>query len=515
MKVLEVNNIDLIGSHFNGYDMIDELKDKNISIKQSVIIKQSNNNKVSKIINNSCEEYCNYKFEGIEQELSIKNVFSITTPLLREMKDYQEADIIHFHMFHNTNLSLYSLIKIAKEKKVVLTLHDPWFITGRCVHFYDCDKWKSGCKKCPNLETLFPFKEDNCHEMWELKKKVFDNINIDIVVSSRWMLDLVENSPIMEHQKNTHLIPFGINYKEFCSISPKEARAHFHIPKDDVVLFLRAQNEFKGTPYVLEALKKLETKKSLTILTCDTKNLLDDIKDKYNVVDLGSINKKEMIYAMNACDMFLMPSIGESFGMMAIEAMSCKKPVIVFNNSALPSVTHAPECGYLVKNRDSDDLMKAMKKLIENKDEREKRGMLGFEIVKKEYSNETYNNNLKKLYTDINNRKKTTQKEINYKETENSKQFKFYLNDLTVRLFGTKSEVSKNLMYDLKGEKRNKNKYDFSDFSLQKLLEDYCENLSKLINKYPRVYAGKRIKMEKLIYFIKNNPKQIYRIIKK
>ena len=87
--------------------------------------------------------------------------------------------------------------------------------------------------------------------------------------------------------------------------------------------------------------------------------------------------------------------------------------------------------------------------------------------------------------------------------------------DLTVRLFGTKSEVSKNLMYDLKGEKRNKNKYDFSDFSLQKLLEDYCENLSKLINKYPRVYAGKRIKMEKLIYFIKNNPKQIYRIIKK
>ena len=75
MKVLEVNNIDLIGSHFNGYDMIDELKDKNISIKQSVIIKQSNNNKVSKIINNSCEEYCNYKFEGIEQELSIKNVF--------------------------------------------------------------------------------------------------------------------------------------------------------------------------------------------------------------------------------------------------------------------------------------------------------------------------------------------------------------------------------------------------------------------------------------------------------
>jgi hypothetical protein len=32
--------------------------------------------------------------------------------------------------------------------------------------------------------------------------------------------------------------------------------------------------------------------------------------------------------------------------------MWCEKPVIVFDNTALPSDTFAPECGYLVKNKD-------------------------------------------------------------------------------------------------------------------------------------------------------------------
>ena len=100
-------------------------------------------------------------------------------------------------MFHNTKLSIYSLIKIAEEKKVIISLHDPWFLTGRCVHFYDCLLWQKGCKKCPDLTTMFSFKEDNCQMLWKLKKYVFDNIDVDIVVPSKWMESLVKKSPIL------------------------------------------------------------------------------------------------------------------------------------------------------------------------------------------------------------------------------------------------------------------------------------------------------------------------------
>jgi len=43
IKVLEVNNIDLPGNRFNGYDMIQDITDNNLKIKQAVIIKKSNN----------------------------------------------------------------------------------------------------------------------------------------------------------------------------------------------------------------------------------------------------------------------------------------------------------------------------------------------------------------------------------------------------------------------------------------------------------------------------------------
>lgn len=174
IKVLEVNNIDLPGRRFNGYNMIKEISDNNISVKQTVIIKQSKNDSVIPLLSNGTfiNEY--YKLQITEDKLSIHNVFSITTPALLNLKEYKEADIVHFHMFHNTKLSIYSLIKIAEEKKVIISLHDPWFLTGRCVHFYDCLLWQKGCKKCPDLTTMFSFKEDNCQMLWKLKKVLFE-----------------------------------------------------------------------------------------------------------------------------------------------------------------------------------------------------------------------------------------------------------------------------------------------------------------------------------------------------
>lgn len=464
IKVLEVNNIDLPGRCFNGYDMIDEISCDNLEIKQAVVEKQSNNSKVTKILSNDMLIGEFYKLQQIESLLSIHNVFSITTPALIRLKEYKEADIIHFHMFHNTKLSLYSLIEIAKEKKVVLTLHDPWFLTGRCVHFYDCPKWKNGCSNCEFLNTLFPFLEDNCNDLWNLKKSVFENVDIDIVVSSEWMFNLVKNSPIFKKQKNVHLIPFGIDLKKFNSVSYKEARSHYNFSKNDVVLFLRAQNEFKGTEYVLEALKQLDANKNIVVLTCDNKGLLNEVSDKFRIIDLGLIDSNEMMYAMQACDIFLMPSKGESFGMMAIEAMSCGKPVIVFDNTAIPSVTYAPKCGYLVEDRNAGKLKDAIEYLVNNPKERKKRGELGKEICKSEYDIKKYNQSLKKLYESV------------YKREHKYFNFSCEVAD--------NKELEK-LFNDIKNNNVSDNKYDidYSSLSIQKRIVEFNEEYYSLLLK--------------------------------
>lgn len=508
IKVLEVNNIDLPGRRFNGYDMIQDIADENIDIKQAVILKESNNEKVVKILKNKNCRLIHAIFDGVEKEQSVHNVFSITTPALLALPEYEDADIVHFHMFHNTKLSIYSLVKIAHEKKVIISIHDPWFITGRCVHFYECNKWKTGCKKCPNLKNMFELNKDNCSELWNLKKYAFDNIDVDIVCSSDWMIDMAKASPILKHQKNYHKIPLGIDFKKFTTISYEDARKKLNIKDDEIVLFFRAQNEFKGTPYIVEALKMLDSNKKITLLTCDNKGLINDLKNKYKIIELGQIKDKEMICAMNACDIFLMPSVGESFGMMAIEAMACGKPVIVFDNSALPSVTHAPKCGYLVKNKDSKDLMKAIKYLTENEKDRIKRGKLAKKIVQEEYTLEEYNNKIKELYlsTMTRNRKKITLKAVKEDE-ENENNFKAYLNKLTIRIFGENKEIRKELHYDVNKSKLDETKaIRYDDINIQQILDEYLTKLEEVArNKKDTV--KKNDKFQRIIFFLLHDRK--------
>lgn len=477
INVLEVNNIDLPGRRFNGYDLIKYVQGTDVDVNQMVIYKQSNNKKVHKLLKNSEQMQMFENLEKFEmEELSVHSNLSITSPALINSEEYKKADVIHFHMFHNTKLSLISLLQICNEKKVVMSFHDPWSITGRCVHFGECEKWKTGCKECKNLNTLFDFKEDNCNSMWKLKKMIYEKINPEIVVSSKYMYDLVKQSPLTKHFTNVHIIPLGIDLEFFNDeIGKIEARKKLNIPNDDIVLFLRAQQAFKGTSYIVEALKKLKTNKKITILTCDEKNRFKEVQNKYNIVDYGRMNNEELRYAYNACDIFLMPSIGETFGMMAIEAMACSKPVIVFNNTALPSVTYAPECGVLVENKNSEKLKCAIENLINNEEERHRRGTLGRKICEEHYSITNYNSSLIELYKKIEKdnislHSKTT----NYFSKEGVK-IQYELNKFTRANFKENSIECKELLF--RKEKVTNGKIDYSNKDVQNIINEYNNKL--------------------------------------
>lgn len=489
IKILEVNNIDLPGKVFNGYDLINDLKN-NFEIKQAVIIKQSNNNNVIKISNDRINPILS-KFEDYEKALSIHNVFSITSPILMNSLEYKEANIIHFHMFHNTKLSLASLTKISREKKVVVSLHDPWMLTGRCVHFYECKKWINGCDNCPDLSNIFAFDEDNTNLMWNIKKDILNNSNIDYIVSSDWMYKNALKSQFILNKKRIHLIPFGIDLNRFKNNNNQdELKKELNIPKQNLVLFHRAQKEFKGSEYLLSALKTLNYD-NITLINCDQESLFNDLKSKIQVIDLGNIGENKVIDMMNVCDIFLMPSKGEAFGMMALEAMACEKPIIVFDNTSLPSVTYAPKCGVVAKNRDYKDFAKKISFLINNEDERLKRGKLGRKICVDNYSYDKYLDNISELYKKIYSKSKI----VKLKEKINNENIEIIMN--SVNTFMKKDEI---VPFDLNVLKNYKlvNKVNL------KLYEDYYLNSKKI-----------KISLYKKIKNIVKNSKFLYKLINK
>ena len=66
---------------------------------------------------------------------------------------YQEADILNFHNLHTGYFNYLAIPSLTENKPAVFTLHDMWSFTGHCAYSYDCDRWKSGCGKCPYPDT--------------------------------------------------------------------------------------------------------------------------------------------------------------------------------------------------------------------------------------------------------------------------------------------------------------------------------------------------------------------------
>jgi glycosyltransferase involved in cell wall biosynthesis len=122
----------------------------------------------------------------------------------------------------------------------------------------------------------------------------------------------------------------------------------------------------------------------------------------YNIVELGWVNEESVFPRMfSACDVFLMPSTAEAFGLMALEAMMASRPVICFEGTALPGVTHAPDCGIAVPMGDSLALRAAIDLFSDDPQEAQRRGRLGRSLAEEHYTYDRYLDAMASLYREV------------------------------------------------------------------------------------------------------------------
>ena len=148
-----------------------------------------------------------------------QNCFSLfsTRSLIKQLKAFS-PDIIHLHNLHNTYIDLSRLFSYIKKNniKVIWTLHDCWSFTGQCPHFVvsKCDKWKTGCYKCPSYREYPSAYVDRTKAMWRKKKKWFTGVkDMTIVTPSHWLADLVKQSFLKDYP--VKVLNNGINLSAF------------------------------------------------------------------------------------------------------------------------------------------------------------------------------------------------------------------------------------------------------------------------------------------------------------
>jgi glycosyltransferase involved in cell wall biosynthesis len=401
LKVLYVNDYDLLNQRFNGFDIKEPLRDFGIDSRFIVWKKSSRDPAVRQIGWGRHNSIIRTVIKIFERCLGVQNLFYPCALKLLINQWYKETEIVHLHLIHNEMISLWAIPKMCREKKVVWTVHDPWVVTGHCIHPFDCQNWRLECPECSRLRTPKITYIDMAHIMCVIKRKLIQSSSLHLVVASKWMKDMLQESPITRG-KDIIIIPFGIDTQHLQRLDHTMCRRRLGIDKKSLVVTFRSDpGPYKGTKDVVQALSMMNYDGDLTVLTFGKKNNVEALKDLFHVIDFGWADAEEMKDIFGATDIFVMPSIAESFGMMAIESLACGVPVIAYDSTALGEIVEDGITGRLVPRGDVDDLRSAIGELIVNPSLREQMGENGKRVVRERYSIEMQVKRTAELYRSI------------------------------------------------------------------------------------------------------------------
>jgi len=305
------------------------------------------------------------KFDDRQHGLNVIRVNSIfktsrvldipqTSELERKIKEFR-PDVIHGHHA----FSPISLLSISAGKKLgiktVLTNHSIQFL-------YDFDYlWKS------SSYILFPYRE-------------YINNADRIIAVSRAAAKFISHFT----SKKVEIIGNAINVDEF---SPK-----IKTFDGKSVLFVGRFTYRKGIYILLEAFQKVKQEVENAHLTLVGSGYFSQIADLLiralnlgkNVSIAGEVEKEKLVEIYQNSHVFVLPSLyGESFGIVLLEAMASKTPVIASDDGGIKELIKNRKTGIIVKKGDVEELSEKITELLLDQNLSKKISTTAFREVKK------------------------------------------------------------------------------------------------------------------------------------
>jgi len=165
--------------------------------------------------------------------------------------------------------------------------------------------------------------------------------------------------------ENVINVPNGFTPERFSPLSPSQARQQLGLPPDKKIIFgLGFLTERKGFWYLIEAMVHI-TKMHPNMLCLiggsgEQKSRLEQKIKQLRLEDsirlVGAIAHHEVHLWMNACDIFVLPSLSEGLPVVHLEAMACGKPVVATYNGGSEEIITSEEYGLLCQPANPKEL---------------------------------------------------------------------------------------------------------------------------------------------------------------
>ena len=320
------------------------------------------------------------KFNILKTRLFGKHGFynkSATRRLVKFM-DKVKPDVIHLHNIHGHYVNIKMLFDYINKKKipVVWTLHDCWAFTGHCPHFdyIGCDKWKTGCHNCSQRKG-YPgsWFFDRSKGNYKAKKKLFTSVDkMHIVTPSRWLANLTKQSFLGKYPVT--VVHNGIDTEAF-SPTISDLRKKLGLEDKFIILgIVSGLGGTKGGKYFFELSKLLKDDEHIVLVSWTD----NSVKLPSNITAIGRTeNARELAKYYSMADVFVNPTLQDTFPTVNIESVSCGTPVVTFDTGGSGESLNT-DCSVVVEKGNTAELYKgieAIRKGANKSDACRKRGV--------------------------------------------------------------------------------------------------------------------------------------------
>ncbi|NPV85818.1 MAG: glycosyltransferase [Anaerolineae bacterium] len=300
--------------------------------------------------------------------------------------------ILHAHNLHGGYFDLRALPYLSNRVPLVMTLHDAWMLSGHCAHSFDCQRWKTGCGKCPDLTIPPAIQRDGTAYNWQRKKRILEQSRYYIATPSRWLMQKVEQSILAKGMIASKVIPNGVDISLFHPGDQQKARLHLNIPPEAAVILCasesirnRAWSDFdllRGA--VQQAAEALQPRQVILL----------GLGEETPAQPFGRAEVRFVPYLKDetalplffqAADVLIHPSRADNFPNVILEALACGLPVLSTRVGGIPEQIEEGKTGFLVEPGDVPSMTENIIRMISDSALRRQMGIRAREIAEERY----------------------------------------------------------------------------------------------------------------------------------
>jgi glycosyltransferase involved in cell wall biosynthesis len=262
-----------------------------------------------------------YYSKNISNAMAYKHKIAISPGMIKVMKcNIKKFDIIHTHDYRTFQNLLVNYYSKKFDIPYVLQAH------GTLINDFQKQKAKSV------FDTFF--------------KNILSDSSAVIALNS---VEYKQYQLMGVSEEKINFLSNGINLNDFKKLPEKGIfKKKYGIPQDyRIILFLGRIHEVKGLEILIESFYLLlnESEKIILVIAGSDDGFLSTLKKRiielkmeYNVIFTGHLNGKDKLSAYVDADVYVLPSIYETFPISIFEAAACSVPVIVTKNCSISDI---------------------------------------------------------------------------------------------------------------------------------------------------------------------------------